>query len=409
LIQPASILIEILVAILGLIAVTAFFAPRRREERDALLLVAIAAYSLKAVLVPAYYWLLVATGEEGFAYFDSFGYHNNAVAMAFEVVNGLPHNNVGWRDKDPGYNLICTFLYIAFGSSTIIARLFNSAVASFTLLYVHRIACIAFDAGVARVAVRLAAFIPFSLLVTINHRKEPVVVFVATLLFYHAYRIVTQQRGWTNSVPIMAIWLIPMYFLRSGFVLPFLGLFLVMLFLTQRSTVVGVLLSVLLGMLYIGAQFLFPGAKLLGLGAGITHAGGWIRAGTQHVGRYGGLLQYVKFASPMDIWKVPIAALLLVLLPFPPNIGRSQPVYVTLLESAQLVFVALLPQFFLGLREIFRPQGRKKRLPLFIYSIGFLSLLGALTAGVLRYRETVFPIVLVITAAGMRVRQNFVF
>jgi hypothetical protein len=408
LIEPASILTEILFAILGLIAVTAFFAPRSREERHALLLVAIAAYSLKAVLVPAYYWLLVATGHEGFAYFDSVGYHEHAAEMAFEFVNGLPHDSTGWRAKDPGYNVICAFLYVAFGSSTLIARLFNSVVATFTLLYVYRIACFAFDASVARVAVRLVAFLPFTLFMTINHRKEPVVIFVATLLFHHAYRIVTQQRGWANSVPILAFWLVPIYFLRSGFVQPFLALLLVMLFLTQRSFVIGVTLSAIVVVTFIAAQFLLPQVAVLDVQRSIESVDVRVEGAAHSVRYTGGLLRYAKVTSILDFWKIPLATFLLILMPFPPSLGRA-PIYGSVLDVSHLVFLALLPQFFLGMREIFRPDSWKRRLPLFLYSVGILAVIGALSVGVLRYRETVIPIVAVITAAGLRVRQNFVW
>ena len=46
-------------------------------------------------------------------------------------------------------------------------------------------------------------------------------------------------------------------------------------------------------------------------------------------------------------------------------------------------------------------------MPLVIYSGGFLLIVGGLMLSVLRYRETVFPAILVITAAGMKARSNF--
>jgi hypothetical protein len=74
-----------------------------------------------------------------------------------------------------------------------------------------------------------------------------------------------------------------------------------------------------------------------------------------------------------------------------------------------LVFLAFLPQFFLGAREVFRSGVWRRRLPLFIYTAGFLALIGSLASGIMRYRENIFPMVLVITAAGFRARQNFIF
>jgi hypothetical protein len=43
-----------------------------------------------------------------------------------------------------------------------------------------------------------------------------------------------------------------------------------------------------------------------------------------------------------------------------------------------------------------------------IFTTGFLLIIGALSVGVLRYRETVFPLVIVMTAAGFRSRQSIV-
>jgi 4-amino-4-deoxy-L-arabinose transferase-like glycosyltransferase len=411
LLEPASVFDELLFALLGLIAVVGFFGLRRREERRALLFIAVASYVLKAILVPAYYSFLVWDGVQGFAYLDSLGYHKSAIEMALEISLGLPHESRGWGYSDPGYNLICAILYTVFGPSTLIARLFNAAISTFTLLYVHRIARISFDAGVARVAVRLAAFLPFTILITINHRKEGVVIFVATLLFYHALRIATQQRGWARSLPILAIWLVPMYFLRGGFVLPFLGLFVVMLFLTQRSILEGGLLSVLVVVALLSLQFLFPESRELAVGRKAVEVDEMFETIAGRVQFESGLLRFVKATSPLDIWKLPLAVLVLLIMPFPPPIvlREGQPIYPLLSNFSHLIFLAFLPQFFLGLREVFRADAWKRRLPVFIYGIGFLALIGAFTSGVLRYRETVFPAVLVITAAGLRVRQNFVW
>jgi hypothetical protein len=121
----------------------------------------------------------------------------------------------------------------------------------------------------------------------------------------------------------------------------------------------------------------------------------------------GGLLRYVKATSPLDLWKVPFAAFLLVLLPFPPRFPEAgRRMYPFILAIAHMIFLVFLPQFFLGCRELFRREDRKRRLPLFIYTAGFLCVIGAFAVGVMRYRETVFPVIVVITAAGVRAPGN---
>lgn len=409
LIEQAPIENEVLVALLGLIAVFGFFVFRAPEERRALLLLALASYALKAILVPLYYWFLVESGTGGFAYLDGFGYHISAQEMAYEVTHGLPHTDKGWSYKDPGYNIIVTLLYVVFGSSTLIARFFNASISTFTLLYAYRIARISFDEHVARIAARFVAFLPSPIFIIIDHRKEGVIIFVATLLFYHALRIVTQQRGWVSSVPILAFWLVPSYFLRNGFVLPFLGLFLVMFLFSQRSIALGGVASVFVIGVLLVARFVFPEATGLDVQGKIEGVDRLLAAQAWEAEHSPGLLRFAKIGSPLGIWKIPISAFLLVIMPFPPLIRGGLPVYRYVFSWSQLVFLAFLPQFFLGVREVFRAGVWRRRLPLFVYAAGFLALISALASGIMRYREFVFPIVLVITAAGIRARQNRLF
>jgi 4-amino-4-deoxy-L-arabinose transferase-like glycosyltransferase len=409
--SPASPAVVILFGVLGFVAVVLFYGVRRPEERRALFAIAVGAYLLKVVLVPLYYWVLVAAGHDGFAYFDAVGYHESAVEMAFEFKHGFAFNSVGWTYKDPGYNVIIAGLYSIFGASTLIARIFNVVIGVFTILYVYRIGCLAFDEQVGKTAAKFAAFLPFTILVTINHRKEAVAIFLATLIFYHALRVVTQQPRWMNSIPVLILFLIPMYFVRGSFVLPFIGLFLVMLFLTQRSLLVGIMLSVLVVVGVIGLQLLAPQGGDLDVQQNLQAMDRMTGKAAMNVAQSEGMLRYVKVTSITDIWKAPFGAFLLVLMPFPPHIigNQGEAVYVYLLGWAQMAFLIFLPQFFLGLREVFRSGVWKRRLPLVIYSGGFLLVVGGLMVSVLRYRETVFPAILVITAAGMKARSNALF
>lgn len=408
-IEQASLGSELLVALLGMFVVIGFYAFRAPEERRALLLLAVAAYILKVILVPVYYWVLVEGGARGFAFRDGAGYNLSQKEMAYEVTRGLPHASVGWSYKDPGYNLIITGLYVVFGASTFLARLFNACVSTLTLLYVYRIARISFDERVARISARLVAFFPSSLFIIVDHRKEGPIIFVATLLFYHALRMMTQQRGWTSSIPIFAVWLIPTYFLRSGFVLPFLGLLLVTFFFTRRSIVAGGVVSVLLVAVLLAARFVFPESLGMGVEGSVESVEGRLGVQARDAEVSSGLLRFAKITSPVDVWKLPLAAVLELILPFPPLIKWGAPIYSYIFSWSQLVFIALLPQFFLGAREVFQAEFRRVRLPLFIYSAGFLAVIGGLASGVGRYRETILPVILVLTAAGIRARQNRMF
>jgi hypothetical protein len=211
-----------------------------------------------------------------------------------------------------------------------------------------------------------------------------------------------------NSIPLIMFWLVPLYFVRGSSVLPLLGLFLIMLFMTQRSLLVGILLSVVTVLVMVGVQLLLPGAEELDVQHNVAAIDDLVTSQGRAAEHSGGLLRFAKVTSLFTIWKAPIAAFLLVLMPYPPDIiALGQPIYVYLLGWSHVVFLLFLPQFFLGLREVFRAGEWKRRLPLVIYSGGILLVVGALSVGVMRYRETVFPAILVITAAGTKVRTNW--
>jgi 4-amino-4-deoxy-L-arabinose transferase-like glycosyltransferase len=391
-------------AFLGLIMVTVFFGIRKAEERRALLVIAVSSYLFKAALVPLYYWLLWEVGAKGFAFFDSRGYHHTAMTMATEIINDLPHDNRGWISKDPGYSYVSAMVYVVFGTSTLICRFLNCVIASFTLLYVYRIGVICFDKRVAKIAVRFAAFIPFTILQTINHQKEAIVVFLATMLFYYAIRILSKEPGRLRCVPLLMASLVSIYYFRSGFVLVYLGLFLAAYVVTQRSIIEGTMVTIFMVGLLAVSQVLFPHVKQLDVEGQIQAK----MAVTEFEATYhGGLLGKVKVTSIGSLWKAPIGAGLMVVMPFPPRHKGMQTFYSTLQSVAQLAFLLFLPRFVLGIRESFRSDTWKKSIPILIFASGFLLVLATLTIGVMRYRETVFPLVLLVTAAGYRVPSNF--
>ena len=72
----------IVVALLGFVFVLGFFATKEQEERSFLLPLGIAAYSLKALLVPIYYVALVNAGLQGFAFDDAYEYHLDGIEIA---------------------------------------------------------------------------------------------------------------------------------------------------------------------------------------------------------------------------------------------------------------------------------------------------------------------------------------
>ena len=212
-------------AIVGFIVVIFFYLARSAEERRFLLPLALASFTIKAILVPIYYSALMATGWDGFAYYDSLAYHEDGMEVAAEFARGLDYRSRAWTTTDPGFPILTGVIYWLFGPNTLIIRMINAVLSVFTLLYVYRIGrtLIPEDVRVARYACYLTAFLPFSMAIVINHRKEPLVVLVTTFLVYHAIRLVRTERNWPMDIPWLIGGVIVLSFFRSGYVFPFSG------------------------------------------------------------------------------------------------------------------------------------------------------------------------------------------
>jgi hypothetical protein len=112
----------------------------------------------------------------------------------------------------------------------------------------------------------------------------------------------------------------------------------------------------------------------------------------------GGLVRYARMQSIFEVYKLPVATVLAVILPFPPfNTGELPAI---LLSWANLFNLALLPQMIAGAMLVARNPEWKSAAPLILFPGVFLVLIAATHLGVERYRETVFPVMLVLAGAG---------
>src|SRR5690606_10232573 len=166
----------IVVALLGFVFVLGFFATKEQEERSFLLPLGIAAYSLKALLVPIYYVALVNAGLQGFAFDDAYEYHLDGIEIAGELTRGIDYSSRAWVSVDPGFPIFTGIIYWLIGPNTLAIRLINVVFSTVTLLFVYRLGRLGFeDDRVARWACYLAAFLPYSVIITLNHLKDPFV------------------------------------------------------------------------------------------------------------------------------------------------------------------------------------------------------------------------------------------
>jgi hypothetical protein len=112
-----------------------------------------------------------------------------------------------------------------------------------------------------------------------------------------------------------------------------------------------------------------------------------------------GLVSYVRMTSVLDIWKLPFASVLILILPFPPYFTGYLPTIA--LSWANLFNLIFLPHMIVGAGMSLARAEWKRRVPLLLFSGVFLVLLAAIHIGVIRYREIVYPTMLVLAGAGL--------
>lgn len=397
---PTPLGSSVVAAGLSLLLVVLFYAFQPADERRAVMPVAVLSFLVKAALVPAVFFYLKNEGYLGFTYLDGFKYHDAAFLMSVDLKLDLPRMSYGWDFRDPGYNYIGSLLYLFFGPNTLVPRFFNAAFSCITLLYVFRIGKLTFDDRVARVAVLLLAFLPFTLLIIVDQRKDAVVQLLATVLLYHTIRILDLDRRWASSLAWGIVALVAMYYMRSGFILPFLGIVGICFVMGHRSVVEGLSLAAAFLVVFMGLQLALPSESPLSIGSNVERFQGKVQESSE-LAEVGGLARFSRVRSLGEIWKLPLASALILLLPFPPRFGgRYLPS--TILSWANLPTLFFFPHMVRGIYLSFRDDGWKRRLPLVLFPLVFTILLGMTSVGIARYRETFLPALLILAAAGVR-------
>ncbi len=396
-VPPTPLLSSVLGFTLALLILIAFYLPRKPEERRWLMGVAIGAFLLKALLVPLYFQWLVWLGEGGFAYIDARGHHYEAMEIVEEYEYDLPHDNVSWRATDPGFYIFTAYTYMLFGPNTLVIRFFLIMCVSAAMLYVYRITRLYFEQKTARLAAGIYGFLPAPILLSLNHRKDPLVQLIVLFMFYHAVRVFRQEPAWQRSAVLGLLGLIAVYPFRSGLVLPFLGVMIVCFVLANRNIVQGVGLTLATIFALVIVQVATPEDANINLDTYTNRAEGKLTTSADLSGR-GGIVRLLRVTGPLDAYKVPFAAAAYLILPFPPTVND----YPTTVISSflQLVSLILLPHMLLGAWSLIRGPNWRLQLPLLVFPIVFLLVLGAVHVGVLRYREIFYPICLIWAAVG---------
>ncbi len=394
---PTPLLSSVLGFVVALLILIVFYVPRKPEERRWLMGVAIGAFLLKAMLVPVYFQWLVWLGEGGFAYVDAHGLHYQALDIVEEYEYDLPHESMGWSATDPGFYVLTAYIYMLFGPNTLVIRFFLVMCISVAMLYVYRITRLYFEEKTARLAAAIYAFLPAPILLSLNHRKDPLVQLIVLFMFYHAVRVFRQEPGWQRSTVLGFLGLVTVYPFRSGLILPFLGVMVVCFVLANRNVVQGIALTLVTVFGLVIVQVAAPEDAKINLDTYSNRTEGKLATSADLSDR-GGLVRLLRVTGPLDAYKIPFAAAAYLFLPFPPKVTGYP---VTVLQSfLHLVSLVFLPHMLLGAWSLIRGPNWRIQLPLLVFPIVFLLVLGAVHVGVLRYREIFYPICLIWAAVG---------
>lgn len=388
---------------LFLLLTIVFVGLRNPAERRALLGLAVGAYVLKTILAVLYFDALVKVGLNGFAGIDPGNYHHWAIEMARDIKSGRGHFGSAWRSVDPGYSYICSYLYTIFGSNTLIPRFLGCAMSSAGTIYVYRIAKHFFGDATARLSVWLYLFLPFTLLIVIDQRKDAVVSFLALGLLWHVVRLVQIPFAKWQSVLVAIFYLFCMHYTRSAFIWPFLAVLVVTFAVSSRNIFVsigGVFLALLI---FAAALWIIPEDSANTLEHSTQRFVGKLDESEKIANRESGLLRFARVTSIGSLWKAPIAGVAVLLLPFPP-LFTLQHLPSLLASWANLFVVALLPALFWGIYLAVRQGEWRRHFVLLIYPLVFVALVGILHPDVTRYRETAFPAIVILMSRGWTAR-----
>jgi 4-amino-4-deoxy-L-arabinose transferase-like glycosyltransferase len=271
---------------------------------------------------------------------------------------------------------------------------------SWSLLYVYRITKLYFDEGTARLAAGLQAFVPVPILLSLNHRKDPIVQVIVLFCFYHSVRMFRQEPGWPRSIVPVGLGLAALYPFRSGMVLPFVGVMLICFVLANRNIIQGVLLTLITMVGMAAVQIAGPSDSRIDFDQYAERTEAKLQD-SSNLSQEGGIARLLRVTGPSDIYKVPFAAAAYLILPFPPqNTGYEVSI---LWGYLNLVGIFLLPHMLLGAWTLLSGPDWRSRLPLLVFPLTFLLLLGTVHIGVVRYKEIFYPVCLIWAAVGWRI------
>lgn len=333
--------------------------------------------------------------------------------QAVELFNGNFQWNIEERFGVSGPSLIYSLIYRLLGDTNPFLSLVpNILLSALTPVLVWRIAQeLKISEQIARNSAWLVTFLPVTVIYSSTHLKEGTIALATTLVLYLIITKFYRPYYLTILMALPFILIIFLYRDRLGF--PLLFLFLVGMGITNKSKKFSPILLVI---------WLIIGSVLMVL---ILDLGLWL--GKQNVldrvffGNWWVLekqprsllspIAFLSKANPLIILLFsPINMLYLLLLPLPWFVLNEDMYFeISLLSIANIVWIFLIPLFFVGCVALWKRAEKIQKLPVLLSLGGLLAMAFAIDElGMMgRHKEIFIPFILIVVAEGLQIFRSW--
>jgi hypothetical protein len=385
-------MVEACVSVLLVTAGTALISVLPTPEKSTARRHFVLSFVASLVLLAAYWNLSAIYGVQGYPYSDDQGY--NAQGQSIAEFGNL---SSAWADqvRNPGFVVWTAVLYRIFGPNTIIVRLFNICFRCLWVLPIAFLAVLYEDPRVTRIAIRLTAWAPSAMLISLLHVKDV----LASLGFLCAIAAVAYMERSRFALPVLAGAAVVLWIVREDLLLlvaPLACIFAIRSMCKGQGRWRGVLVLLLVGLF---AAVVLP--MLLNSWILATYKTDFLRQIFDYTNQRAEVahgLAPLMIRSVGDLWKLPFS--MTAVLVFPPDLSAGD-VYLIANGFASLFVLALLPFAFVGCVASAR-KWTMSSLPAYGGFLGCTALVAVVFPGTPRYREQLIGLFCLLAALGIR-------
>ncbi|MFC2080849.1 hypothetical protein ACFLR8_01400 [Bacteroidota bacterium] len=174
--------------------------------------------------------------EMDFGAMDAWRFYGSAMALKAKLFQPEYWNTLAqyWRNPaDWGFPIYLSIIHYAFGNSVFIPKLINCFLGSLTVVYLTKLAYHQHGVIYARIVGITAMLIPTLLWFSCRYLKEPLMIFLIVIIFYHSVRIVKRRQINILSILIIVFFTYFLFYFRT--VLAVLVIFSIVSFFLLNS------------------------------------------------------------------------------------------------------------------------------------------------------------------------------